>query len=49
MLRLTMRFDFRTPALADTRMSERYRAALDMVEWAENLGISSIDVSATMA
>ncbi len=45
MLRLTMRFDFRNPAFADTSMSERYRAALEMVEWAEHLGFSSVGVS----
>jgi alkanesulfonate monooxygenase SsuD/methylene tetrahydromethanopterin reductase-like flavin-dependent oxidoreductase (luciferase family) len=30
-----IRFDFRNPPIAGTTMTERYRAALDMVEWAD--------------
>ena len=40
-----LRFDFRNPALAGTTMAERYAAALDMAEWADRLGCSSIGVS----
>lgn len=36
---LSMRFDFRNPAFAGTTMADRYAAALDMAEWADNLGI----------
>ena len=43
---LSMRFDFRNPAFAGTSMADRYAAALDMAEWADNLGIAaSIAVS----
>lgn len=33
-----IRFDFRNPPIAGTSMTERYHAALDMVEWADRLG-----------
>jgi alkanesulfonate monooxygenase SsuD/methylene tetrahydromethanopterin reductase-like flavin-dependent oxidoreductase (luciferase family) len=43
---LSLRFDFRNPAIAGTSMADRYAAALDMAEWADNLGIpASIAVS----
>jgi alkanesulfonate monooxygenase SsuD/methylene tetrahydromethanopterin reductase-like flavin-dependent oxidoreductase (luciferase family) len=43
---LSMRFDFRNPAFAGTSMADRYEAALDIAEWADNLGIpASIAVS----
>jgi len=43
---LSLRFDFRNPAIAGTSMADRYAAALDMAEWADNLGIpASIGVS----
>jgi alkanesulfonate monooxygenase SsuD/methylene tetrahydromethanopterin reductase-like flavin-dependent oxidoreductase (luciferase family) len=43
---LSLRFDFRNPAFAGTSMSDRYAAALDMAEWADNLGIpAGISVS----
>jgi alkanesulfonate monooxygenase SsuD/methylene tetrahydromethanopterin reductase-like flavin-dependent oxidoreductase (luciferase family) len=38
-MQLSMRFDFRNPAFAGTSMADRYAAALDMAEWADNLGI----------
>lgn len=45
-MHLSMRFDFRNPAFAGTSMADRYAAALDMAEWADNLGIAaSIAVS----
>ena len=40
-----LRFDFRNPDIAHTTMADRYAAALDMVEWAEALGCSSVGVS----
>jgi alkanesulfonate monooxygenase SsuD/methylene tetrahydromethanopterin reductase-like flavin-dependent oxidoreductase (luciferase family) len=33
-----IRFDLRNPAFAGVSMADRYRATLDMVEWAERLG-----------
>ena len=45
-MHLSMRFDFRNPAFAGTSMADRYAAALDIAEWADNLGIpASIAVS----
>ena len=38
-MHLSLRFDFRNPAFAGTAMADRYAAALDMAEWADNLGI----------
>jgi alkanesulfonate monooxygenase SsuD/methylene tetrahydromethanopterin reductase-like flavin-dependent oxidoreductase (luciferase family) len=40
-----LRFDFRNPDLAGTAMTDRYAAALEMSEWADRLGCSSIGVS----
>ena len=40
-----MRFDFRNPELAGTTMADRYAAALDMAEWADELGCVMITVS----
>ena len=39
------RFDFRNPDIAETTMADRYAAALDMVEWADALGCTTIAVS----
>jgi alkanesulfonate monooxygenase SsuD/methylene tetrahydromethanopterin reductase-like flavin-dependent oxidoreductase (luciferase family) len=39
------RFDFRNPDIANTTMADRYAAALDMVEWADALGCTTIAVS----
>lgn len=45
-MRLTMRFDFRNPEISETRMADRYSAAIDMAEWADGLGIpANISVS----
>ncbi|CUU57652.1 Flavin-dependent oxidoreductase, luciferase family (includes alkanesulfonate monooxygenase SsuD and methylene tetrahydromethanopterin reductase) [Parafrankia irregularis] len=44
-MRFAMRFDFRNPAFAGTATADRYAAALDMAEWADRLGCSSITVS----
>lgn len=40
-----LRFDFRNPDLAGTTMADRYAAALDMAEWADQLGCVTIVVS----
>jgi alkanesulfonate monooxygenase SsuD/methylene tetrahydromethanopterin reductase-like flavin-dependent oxidoreductase (luciferase family) len=40
-----LRFDFRNPTFAGTTMAERYRAALDMAEWADNLGAVALILS----
>jgi alkanesulfonate monooxygenase SsuD/methylene tetrahydromethanopterin reductase-like flavin-dependent oxidoreductase (luciferase family) len=40
-----LRFDFRNPDIANTSMADRYGAALDMAEWADSLGCTSISVS----
>jgi alkanesulfonate monooxygenase SsuD/methylene tetrahydromethanopterin reductase-like flavin-dependent oxidoreductase (luciferase family) len=40
-----LRFDFRNPDIARTAMADRYAAALDMAEWADDLGCVNITVS----
>jgi len=40
-----LRFDFRNPAFAGTGMGERYAAALDMVEWADQRGFMMVTLS----
>ena len=40
-----LRFDFRNPAFVGTTPAERYEAALEMAEWADQLGCVSIAVS----
>src|SRR6266508_2237427 len=40
-----MRFDLRNPSFAGTTMAERYRAALDMTEWADRLGFVIVVLS----
>jgi alkanesulfonate monooxygenase SsuD/methylene tetrahydromethanopterin reductase-like flavin-dependent oxidoreductase (luciferase family) len=40
-----LRFDFRNPEMAGTTTTVRYAAALDMVQWADNLGCMSVTVS----
>ncbi len=40
-----MRFDFRNPAFAGTSVADRYAAALEMAQWADELGCVSIAVS----
>jgi alkanesulfonate monooxygenase SsuD/methylene tetrahydromethanopterin reductase-like flavin-dependent oxidoreductase (luciferase family) len=40
-----VRFDFRNPALAGVTMADRYAAALDMCEWAEEHGALFIGLS----
>jgi alkanesulfonate monooxygenase SsuD/methylene tetrahydromethanopterin reductase-like flavin-dependent oxidoreductase (luciferase family) len=40
-----LRFDLRNPEIAGTTMAERYAAALDMAEWADDLGFVVIVLS----
>lgn len=40
-----LRFDLRNPAFANTRMTDRYAAALDMAEWADEAGAAFVCVS----
>jgi alkanesulfonate monooxygenase SsuD/methylene tetrahydromethanopterin reductase-like flavin-dependent oxidoreductase (luciferase family) len=40
-----LRFDFRNPSFAGTTMAARYRAALDMAEWADRLGAVALILS----
>lgn len=40
-----IRFDFRNPAFARTTMTDRYRAGLDMAEWADQHGFISLVLS----
>jgi alkanesulfonate monooxygenase SsuD/methylene tetrahydromethanopterin reductase-like flavin-dependent oxidoreductase (luciferase family) len=40
-----LRFDFRNPELAGTPMADRYRAALEMTEWADGLGFVVVGLS----
>lgn len=40
-----IRFDFRNPAIAGVRMAERYKAALEMAEWADRNGALMIGLS----
>lgn len=45
MLMFAMRFDFRNPPIGGTSMADRYAAALDMAEWADDRGCVSLTVS----
>src|SRR5262245_66318679 len=40
-----LRFDLRNPAFGGTSATDRYRAALDMSEWADRLGFVAITIS----
>ncbi|MBX6388281.1 MAG: LLM class flavin-dependent oxidoreductase [Frankia sp.] len=40
-----IRFDLRNPAIAGTRMADRYTAALEMAEWADRVGFFAIALS----
>jgi alkanesulfonate monooxygenase SsuD/methylene tetrahydromethanopterin reductase-like flavin-dependent oxidoreductase (luciferase family) len=44
-MRFSMRFDLRNPAFAGTSVADRYAAAVDMAEWADELGCTSIIVA----
>jgi alkanesulfonate monooxygenase SsuD/methylene tetrahydromethanopterin reductase-like flavin-dependent oxidoreductase (luciferase family) len=43
-MQFSMRFDFRNPRFAGTSMAERYAAGLDMAEWADERGCTTISV-----
>jgi len=42
---MNMRFDLRVPPFADTTYATQYQAALEMVDWAEGIGVSNITLS----
>lgn len=42
---LGLRFDFRNPEFAGTAMGDRYAAALDMAQWADELGFATVTLS----
>lgn len=44
-VRFSLRFDFRNPAFAGVHMADRYAAALDMAQWADENGCANIVVS----
>ena len=44
-LMFSLRFDFRNPAMAGVSPAERYRAGLEMAEWADQRGCLAITVS----
>jgi len=45
LLDMNMRFDLRVPPFADTTYATQYQAALEMVDWAEDIGVSNITLS----
>src|SRR5262245_1099661 len=45
MVFFALRFDLRNPSFAGTSATDRYRAALDMSEWADRLGFVAITLS----
>jgi alkanesulfonate monooxygenase SsuD/methylene tetrahydromethanopterin reductase-like flavin-dependent oxidoreductase (luciferase family) len=44
-LLFALRFDFRNPFFANTKLADRYAAALEIVEWADARGCVSVSVS----
>jgi len=44
-MRFALRFDFRNPAAGGTSTADQYAAALDMVQWADELGCASVMLS----
>jgi hypothetical protein len=44
-----LRFDCRNPGLAGTSASDRYRAVLDMCEWADERGTYAAELAAAGA
>jgi alkanesulfonate monooxygenase SsuD/methylene tetrahydromethanopterin reductase-like flavin-dependent oxidoreductase (luciferase family) len=44
-MRFGLRFDFRNPAWAGTATADQYAAALDMAQWADEVGCASITLS----
>jgi alkanesulfonate monooxygenase SsuD/methylene tetrahydromethanopterin reductase-like flavin-dependent oxidoreductase (luciferase family) len=45
MTRLSMRFDLRVPPFAKTSFADQYRAMLEMVTWADEVGIETLILS----
>src|SRR3974377_744399 len=45
MMLFTLRFDFRNPSFAGESMADRYSAAIEMAEWADDLGCVAINIS----
>ncbi|CAN5632333.1 hypothetical protein BH10ACT3_BH10ACT3_01480 [soil metagenome] len=45
MARLEIRYDLRNPAIAGTSVADRYAAALDQIEWAEQHGCRTVTLS----
>jgi len=45
MARIEIRYDLRNPAMARTSVADRYDAALDQIEWAEQHGIRTVTLS----
>jgi alkanesulfonate monooxygenase SsuD/methylene tetrahydromethanopterin reductase-like flavin-dependent oxidoreductase (luciferase family) len=45
MTRLSMRFDLRVPPFAETDFAGQHRAMLEMVEWADRIGVEVIPLS----
>ncbi|MER3452134.1 MAG: LLM class flavin-dependent oxidoreductase [Acidimicrobiia bacterium] len=45
MVTLTLRFDLRVPSFATTTHAEQYASALDMAEWADHNGFTTVVVS----
>ena len=45
MPRLSMRFDLRVPPFAKTNFADQYQAMLEMVSWADQLGVHTIILS----
>src|ERR1700753_2452951 len=44
-MRFALRFDFRNPAQAGVSTADQYAAALDMVQWADELGCVNVMLS----
>ena len=45
MTRISMRFDMRVPPFAPTRFADQHRAMLDMVAWADRVGVETVILS----
>ena len=44
-MKFSLRFNLRNPEFAGVRMADRYEAALEMAEWADNLGATWVSLS----
>lgn len=45
MARFELRYDLRNPSVADTPVADRYRAALEQIEWGEQHGFRAVTLS----